>query len=457
MPVDLDQTNIDPADPTYRPLLDDLQGNIIKGHGRDHSFHIFLQFKTGAEAAARDFIREFAATLPSATCELRHHYDFVTSRERVNKIPFRGLLLSATAYSFFGFPDRAVPLDPRFRMGMEDSAPRLGDSPAGWERAYRGRRIHAMIVLANDDAKLLRRERDSVAAKARKVAKVLAVQSGDALRRNKNDVFAVEHFGFADGVSQPQFLKNQSSTRPLEPALHYDPSAPLDLVLVRDPNGVTADSCGSYLVYRKIEQNVAAFRRCERLLVKELALKRSDEKRAGAMMLGRFENGTPLASNGEPLPSKKLSAINDFDYGGDAAGNACPFHAHVRKMNNRDDQHRQRRIARRGITYGRRRRDLSDSPHRGVGLLFMCFQAGIAAQFEWLQQLAANNRAFEVPGAGLDPLVGQGTSIPQSWPTQYGGPARQPLDIGGLTTVIGGEYFFAPSLGFLRAFPSARA
>jgi len=30
MSVDLGDTNIDPADPKYRPMLDNLQGNILK-------------------------------------------------------------------------------------------------------------------------------------------------------------------------------------------------------------------------------------------------------------------------------------------------------------------------------------------------------------------------------------------------------------------------------------------
>jgi deferrochelatase/peroxidase EfeB len=32
-------------DPRYTHMLADLQGNILKGHGRDHTVHIFLKFR----------------------------------------------------------------------------------------------------------------------------------------------------------------------------------------------------------------------------------------------------------------------------------------------------------------------------------------------------------------------------------------------------------------------------
>ena len=42
----LPATGIDPTDPgKYEVLLQDLQGNILKGHGREHSVHLFVQWK----------------------------------------------------------------------------------------------------------------------------------------------------------------------------------------------------------------------------------------------------------------------------------------------------------------------------------------------------------------------------------------------------------------------------
>ena len=56
-----DGGGIDPSNPgKYKTLLEDLQGNIIKGHGRNHSVHLFVQFKPGKQADAKKWIQGFA-------------------------------------------------------------------------------------------------------------------------------------------------------------------------------------------------------------------------------------------------------------------------------------------------------------------------------------------------------------------------------------------------------------
>lgn len=47
MPIDLEKekTPIDPAKGEYTQMLENLQGNILKGHGRDHTAHIFIKLK----------------------------------------------------------------------------------------------------------------------------------------------------------------------------------------------------------------------------------------------------------------------------------------------------------------------------------------------------------------------------------------------------------------------------
>ena len=43
----------DADDPAVHALLEDLQGNILKEHGRSYSMHLFLQFPTNADALAK--------------------------------------------------------------------------------------------------------------------------------------------------------------------------------------------------------------------------------------------------------------------------------------------------------------------------------------------------------------------------------------------------------------------
>lgn len=153
----------------------------------------------------------------------------------------------------------------------------------------------------------------------------------------------------------------------------------------------------SYFVFRKLEQNVLAFRAHEIELADFLGFTTDEERaRAGAMAVGRFRDGTPvvLQQSDGLIPAKE----NNFNYTkSDSAGLKCPFQAHIRKTNPRGDitgdplaeeAERSRRLTRRGIPYDDRKSRLTDGiclqnlPTRGVGLLFMCFQASICGGFD---------------------------------------------------------------------------
>src|SRR5439155_488625 len=97
----------------------------------------------------------------------------------------------------------------------------------------------------------------------------------------------------------------------------------------------------------KLEQHVRKFKEAEKALAKKLGLKsEEDRERAGAMIVGRYEDGTPLTLSEE---DKMIgSAItNNFNYHETRAGLAddkglrCPFHAHIRKSNPRREEDRE--------------------------------------------------------------------------------------------------------------------
>jgi hypothetical protein len=71
-----------------------------------------------------------------------------------------------------------------------------------------------------------------------------------------------------------------------------------------------------------------------------------------------------------------------------------------------------------------------------------------------MQKNWANNLNFVQPATGLDPVIGQKATgqapLPQQWPPQWGQQGKKPFDFGAFVTMKGGEFFFAPSLSFLR-------
>jgi Dyp-type peroxidase family len=265
----------------------------------------------------------------------------------------------------------------------------------------------------------------------------------------------IEHFGYQDGVSQPlmiqQDIDNEISRRG---NTHWDPGAPLSMAMVQEPEG----GYGSFMVFRKLEQDVRAF---SGALDRFAAQSGRSAAELGSMAVGRFKDGTPAVPTVTVDPA---ADPNDFHYDQDPAGSRSPFHAHVRKTNPRGDVprvigapaefERARRIVRRGITYGRRP-DLAgggvtEQPATGVGLLFMCFQGNLD-QFA-IQQEGSDSNDFVQAGVGVDAVIGQNSApLAQTWPSD----GTETFTMANFVRMVGGEYFFAPSMAFLRELADA--
>lgn len=257
----------------------------------------------------------------------------------------------------------------------------------------------------------------------------------------------------------------------------WDPQFNLDSALVKDTGVADSVSFGSYFIFRKLEQNVRGFKRREQELATELKLDDKEKRElAGALVVGRFEDGSPVTLSNE---AKGANPPNDFNYDNDS-GSRCPVHAHIRKVNPRhaDAGEREHIMPRRGIPFTDKLRavhpsdlpgskDLKDFtdhvesnlPPDGVGLLFMAYNSNLTNQFVFTQKSWANKKDFPKHGKtepipGADPIIGQGadTSLAQTWPFKWDDAASgtTPLNFANFVTMRGGEYFFAPSLTFFK-------
>ncbi|MGW0943794.1 Dyp-type peroxidase [Streptomyces sp. NPDC002623] len=528
MAIDLKQTAIDPdvaVPPTrntvqeMKAALGDLQGNILKSHGRDHSVHLFIDFPVDSPEK-RKKARKWLAGMVSTgrvTSALQQWDEAKAYREAQQTVhrngavssadaealfksasdAFYGVLISADGYRDLRIDPEFLPDDPSFRLGAKKRIGDLDDPPVQqWEENFKGR-LHALVIVADDFPDRLEWIVTELRGELAALDAVVGEETGTAMRldakgRPDADAPVREHFGFVDGISQPLFYaRDIEQARTRQGGIdEYDPSAPLDQVLVKDPGGDKNTAYGSYFVYRKLEQNVEGFRQGEQVLAKRIAEfahpkqkqpTAEDVALAGAYMVGRFQDGTPVVDR----EVAGLGALpNNFDFDGDPDGVRCPFQAHVRKTNPRGDKQRQfgqsltqertQRIVRRGISYGEV--SLKPDPGQPVGLLFLCAQSSIADQFEFIQIQWANNKNFLREFSGLDPVIGQRKpgvdppeKFPAKWPKLYG--SRNELDfsknppepmpytfteqVGEWVTMKGGEYFFVPSLSTLTAFGTA--
>ncbi|MEF7615180.1 hypothetical protein V4F39_14760 [Aquincola sp. MAHUQ-54] len=433
------------ADARLQPLLRDLQGNILRGHGRERCALILLRFHC-APREARRWVSAFGGWVETAAVQFAGGNAY----ELPGAAPFWGFYLSAAGYRHLGVPQALQPADPAFQAGMRAAAQRLGDpSPDTWDADLQ-HELHAMVLLAHAEAPRLQQEQARLVASLDGIAH-WSVEQGQAHQRKHRDGLLpayrfVEHFGFADGRSQPLFFE-EDLAEDLEGAaahVHHDPSAPLSLVLAPDAAG-GAQAFGSYLVWRKLEQDVRGFHRALRALAQTHPDARGDAARAGALMVGRYPDGSPLQPPGA-ADTGRPGEVNDFDFSGDAEGRHCPFSAHIRRINPRDGQGRDERIVRRGISYGTvpqtfdelAAAPLEALPEGGVGLQFMCFQSAIGMQFERLQQRAN----VQAEGDGPDAIAGTAAGGSLRWPA---GPAG----FQSFVTLKGGEYFHAPARSVL--------
>ncbi|MCA1995294.1 MAG: peroxidase, partial [Coleofasciculus sp. S288] len=161
MSVDLNQTNINPKD--YQSLLEDLQGNILKEHGRDYSVHLFLKFRTDS-AAAKKWIRSFAeGFVTSAKRQLEESDRFQLSNYKAGL--FANFFLSASGYKALGFElkgkRRKFPAW-TFLVGMKGFQKGLHDPPIEeWEKGFQ-EDIDAFILLAESERKNLQEKAKTV-------------------------------------------------------------------------------------------------------------------------------------------------------------------------------------------------------------------------------------------------------------------------------------------------------
>lgn len=335
--------------------------------------------------------------------------------------------------------------------------------------------IHAMLMIASDHPDFQDVAAELKLDEANPKWAYVTTQKGIMKRRSfnnerPNDKKAVEWFGFRDGVSQPLFFTGKAGS---------DNLAPLKIALTKDIGGQHWYSAGSFLAFLKLEQDVPQFRKNVGKIVEKIP--QLNEELAAAYLMGRFRDGTSVSLSGAPKNYKDKYPENNFSYSkihiskdtsntSDEKGIRCPFAAHARKANPRDAAEI-RVIVRRGIPYddSAKYSNSTDwevdgkppefSEEDKVGLLFMSFQSNLEEQFEYILNnwiLSVNTGA---QATGVDMVVGTGFNrdfskwyLSKKWDGENANEKESftPDDIKSCVHFKGGEYFYAPSVSFLK-------
>ena len=455
----------------------DTQGFVFSGY-LQKPFASYLLLKITERAKAQAFLRDL--------CQR------VTTGNDRPKDACVNVALSAPGLSALGLPGDAIQTFPlEFREGMAGSETRsrtLGDTgssdPSHWRWGQPNDRVHVLLMLFAADEAVLDR---LVTAQRNAFAGALSVAYE---RRTAALPDRREHFGFTDGIAQPviegsgqrrhgasvvkagDFIlghENEYGQLPFVP--NVAPALDVAAQLVNCEPDQTRKSLGrngSFLVVRELDQRVYEFWRYLREAAERLnpgSTAADGAVRLAAKCVGRWPSGAPLVKAPD-ADDRRLAQDDDFGYfWRDRDGQRCPIGAHIRRMNPRDslppdpinskrvvDRHR---ILRRGRSYGPGiavpwRVASDDGAQRG--LFFVCLNANIRRQFEFMQQTWANNPKFGGLYEERDPLIGDNDGAASEF-TIPGCPVRQRLEgLPRFVDVRGGEYFFLPSIRALRFF-----
>lgn len=417
---------VDMYDLYYDELFENLQGNILKGHGRNFTAHIFVRFYRNNRTDAVQWLKNFSEKITSCKKQLKETIQF--KKNGVSGGVFLGLYLTHEGYDYLG-------ANANFLSSMKGA--KLNDPDVkDWEEGYQ-ENIHAMLLIGDDDYDTLQKQKQVFIEELNHFSQILKIENGNVIRNNDGD--GIEHFGYADGISQPLFFKEEIEEykKKYSGNLAFDPKFSLSQVLYKDPFTNNDNAYGSFLVFRKLEQDVKGFKKQERHIAEMMNLE--DDEIVGAVMVGRFEDGTPHILSRKDGIMDNLT--NNFNYPTGSEGK-CPFLSHIRATNERDKDSHTMIMARRAIPYGRVT-DIEDTKEK-KGLLFMSFQNNIQNQFE-ASQLRANNMK--------DPIIGQNAVFVANascFEEKLGNEKTEKVNLRSFVTLKGGEYFFAPSIDYLK-------
>lgn len=423
--------------------LDDIQGLVIRGYRMPLARYLFYRFDSGT--AARSWLRAMIEPVTTAS-----EWDAAPASCVNIALTYGGLEAS-------GLPPESLASFPGdFREGMAvRAAAHLGetgrDLPPHWpaDPPFAARGVHALLLISAREKDEMERRHTAVAAVAEAIAGVVPVGRQEAAVIGPPGQEDREHFGFRDGISQPT-LKGSG----LEDTVHAGREAvepgefllghPDELGRTEMPWPAALGHNGTYAVYRKLHQDVAAFRAFVR--------GSGHGDLLAAKMMGRWPSGAPLVLSPDADDAALAGdprRVNDFDYAGDPLGYACPRGAHVRRARPRDGRpsSRRRLLIRRGLPYGPVLPD--GAPDDGIdrGLVGMFLGAGIERQFEFVQRMWLADQRFDGLSGEADPITGPG-STGFTWQKR---PVPLPFtDLPRFVTVRGGDYFFLPGITGLR-------
>ncbi len=484
----------------YDLNLSEIQGIILRGY-KHHRYSKYLFFQIEDPARTKQWLN---GVIPEITTSVPWSDNAARPTTSFN------IAFTYSGISELGYEDTTNTFSREFKEGMaeENRSRMLGDTgdsaPEKWElggpTGPLGKdNIQVLLMLYGVDWASLdeyaRRHKDQI----EQTGGLKLLYEQDSYINPQNE----EPFGFRDGLSQPAVegyghslsdagsdeggtLKGETTVKAGEFILGYPneynqlPITPT-VAIVKDEKGIlpllppdpdkpgqpTTDTIrdfgqnGTYIVYRKLEQDVAGFWS----FMNKAAGGPGKGAKLAAKFMGRWPSGAPLVlcpEQDDPALAADPDRVNDFKFQeADPHGFKCPKGSHIRRSNPRDSLDpgpeesqvvvNRHRIIRRGRPYGMAAPDSPAQPNRdnSVGIVFIAINSSIKRQFEFVQQMWVDDQKFDGLYDNMDGVTG---SVETSTTmTIQDKPVRRRIkNVPRFVTVKGGGYFFLPSIAALK-------
>ncbi len=489
--------------------LGDIQGLILSGYGQKPAARYAI-FEIMNGAAARRWLGHLIHALQFGSFRATRRSEppylgDLCSNIAFTHAGFRALGLQETALAGFAQPfQEGMNEASRARRLGDDGE----SAPEKWRWGKVGEPVHGLLAVFGGDGDA---DPEDWVRIEEFISSQLCAEHGvriitvlDTIESNLTN--RKEHFGFRDGIANPrigslrhnrdddvipagEILLGHDNTYKKQP---MSPEVPAEL----DMRGILSPidgrperhdfgRNGSYLVFRQLMQDVQGFWNYveqARHDVPDAPPSRSGREWLAARFVGRWPNGTPLTQFPDapgPLVDQDAEAFT-YSTNDDSFGTRCPIGAHIRRANPRDtalpvphdpelsgdpgrdpklraerlELTNRHRILRRGRAYGPRvdqdydidaLRTQSSTEERG--LHFLCFNANLSRQFEFVQSNWVQNPSFAGLSSDPDPLLGADRVVPYKARdfTIQGCPVRRVRQLPRVVETRGGAYFFMPS------------
>ena len=389
------------------PLYDssNVQGMILRGYTHPHSCHMLFTF--AGKPGAAGFIRALVPYVQSAAA-----WSDKPAQMLNIGLTFNGILTFEPKFkNQFPFEFEVGPWSEDSQRSLQDTGP---SDPGTWWNGQDKQAIHCIVHVYGMTAEALGGLVTVVSQSARtnSVDEVLPLKGGGRLEEYaplKNFIY----FGYRDGIDNPRL------GWPADPAKTDTGDANNFLIGYRgsafhpEPTSGAAGEFakdGCYCAFRVFYQDVRAFDQflSDNAPKVVAAIGGSDDHAKewlAAKLVGRWRNGSPLVlSPDEPDPA--TSDATDFLYAKDPDALRCPFSAHSRVSNPRDQSTFSPadtpvpRLIRRGVPYGAPPAPPNYDGERGLIGLFLC--GSLANQFELLYSWINVNDFSKVFDPGLN-------------------------------------------------------